>query len=236
MCIGHRGAMGYAPENTLASFQLALDMGVHAVELDVHLVDGQLVVIHDDQLERTTSGSGSMQDHSFEELRRLDAGSGEHIPTLGEVVQLLDQRVGLNIELKGPGTAGPVVEQVRNMRAAGWRDDQILLSSFNHQLLRQARELDSTVKIGALISNASEAGFKMARSLQAISINAGLSFVDQDLVDEAHANNLRVYIFTVNESADIQRMRELGVDGVFCDYPDRVLADQAGSMLPSDWR
>ncbi|MEN8142989.1 MAG: glycerophosphodiester phosphodiesterase family protein, partial [Thermodesulfobacteriota bacterium] len=110
LVIAHRGAMGYEPENTLASFRKALDLGADAIELDVYSLNDHLVIFHDDSLERTTNGQGFLLEQDFTRLRSLDAGNGEQIPTLSEVFVLIKGRVPLNIELKGPGTAGPVVE------------------------------------------------------------------------------------------------------------------------------
>ena len=99
--IGHRGASGYAPENTLKAFELALSQGCEWLELDVHLLDGKLIVIHDEQLDRTTSGQGLISDHSLDAIRRLDAGDGEKIPYLDEVIEMVDGQASINIELKG---------------------------------------------------------------------------------------------------------------------------------------
>ena len=107
-CIGHRGARGHAPENTLASVRKAIELGADWIEVDVYGVDGELVVFHDDRLERTTNGEGLLMGQSFDYLRSLDAGDGELIPTLAEVFDVAADRVGINVELKGPGTAEPV--------------------------------------------------------------------------------------------------------------------------------
>src|SRR6056297_2287931 len=102
--IGHRGAMGYEPENTLRSFKKAIELNVDMVELDVYVCSsGELVVIHDDKVDKTTNGKGYVSEKSFDELRKLDAGMGEKIPTLQEVLDLIDKRAKVNIELKGKG-------------------------------------------------------------------------------------------------------------------------------------
>ena len=151
LCIGHRGARGHAPENTLASVRKACALGAHCVEIDVHLVDGELLVIHDDRLERTTNGTGYLKDHSFAELRELDAGADEQIPTLREVCSALTGAVGIDIELKGPDTAAPVARQIAELRKQGWSDNRILVSSFDHEQLAQVRELDPNIKLGILL-------------------------------------------------------------------------------------
>ena len=226
LCIGHRGAMGHAPENTLLSFRKALELGAHCVEGDVYYVDGHLMVIHDDRLDRTTDGSGYLLEHDFAYLRSLDAGDGEKIPTLEEVFKTVDLRAGVNIELKGSGTAGPVVDFIAARRKDGWRDDLILVSSFNHTELEAVRRMDPQIKLGVLISGPTVDAVGVAVALGAYSVHFLLKSIDRGLVDDAHSRGLRVFVFTVNDPDDIRRMDGLGVDGVFTNYPERVLSHQ----------
>ena len=107
LCIGHRGASGHAPENTLKAFEMAVVMNCDWVELDVYAVDNELLVIHDNRLDRTTNGTGNVMHANLDYLRSLDAGQGQQIPTLNEVIQTINHRAGINIELKGPNTAEP---------------------------------------------------------------------------------------------------------------------------------
>lgn len=231
LCIGHRGAMGHAPENTLASFQKALELGTPCVELDVYYVDGNLVVFHDDRLERTTNGSGYLLDKDFDYLRSLDAGNGEKIPTLREVFEKIDLRAGVNIELKGPDTARPVVEFISALRKHGWNDDLILVSSFNHRELAEVRRVDSRIRLGAMIVGLPVDDAAFAAVLGAYSVHLSLEFVDRRFVDNAHSRGLRVFVFTVNHPDDICKMEELGVDGVFTNYPERVLRHQKDGVI-----
>lgn len=223
LCIGHRGAMGHAPENTLLSFQKALELGVNCVEGDVYHVDGRLMVIHDDRLDRTTDGSGCLADHDFTYLRSLDAGAGEKIPTLEEVFETVDLKAGVNIEMKGPGTARPVADFIHARRKDGWHDGLILVSSFNHGELEAVRRMDQKVKLGILIAGPPENAVAKAVGLGAYSVHLSLKFVDQIFVEKAHLRGLRVFVFTVNDPDDILRMADFGVDGVFTNYPERVL-------------
>lgn len=221
ICIGHRGAMGYKPENTLASFALALEMGCRWLELDVYCVEGELLVIHDDKLERTTNGRGEVMQSSLEYLRSLDAGDGQQIPTLSEVIDLVDRRAVINVELKGPDTAAPVCRLLDDYCKRGWQPDDFLLSSFYHKELALA---DPHYRRGALFSRRGKRNyFEVADELAAWSINLDLKLVDEKAVTEAHRRGLKVLVYTVNEPADIARMRELDVDGVFTNFPDRVL-------------
>ncbi len=232
LCIGHRGAMGHAPENTLLSFKKALELGAPCVEMDVYHVDGNLVVFHDERLERTTNGSGYLLDHDFDYLRSLDAGDGERIPTLLEVFEIVDRKAGVNIELKGPGTARPVVDFVAARRKQGWRNDLILVSSFNHRELEEVRGMDPSIKLGALMVDLPVDDAAFADALGAYSVHLSLEFIDRGFVDHAHSRGLRAFVFTVNHPHDIHRMERLGVDGVFTNYPERVLSRQdAGGII-----
>jgi glycerophosphoryl diester phosphodiesterase len=235
LCIGHRGAMGHEPENTLRSIRKALALGSPCVEVDVYSVDGHLVVFHDDRLERTTDGVGYLSEQSFEYLRSLDAGGGQRIPTLEEVCEVIDSRAGLNIELKGPGTAAPVVELVSNLIENGWHKDAFLVSSFNHRELLEVKRLSQQIKLGALIKGLPVDDAKFAEDLDAFSVHLSLEFIDQRFVDDAHARGLKVYVYTVNHPEDISRMYQLGVDGVFTSFPERVLENYAQGERANRW-
>ena len=141
LCIAHRGAMGHEPENTLASVRKAFELGALCVEVDAYYVDGNLVIFHDDRLERTTNGTGYLSEQSFEYLRTLDAGDGNQIPTLEEVCELINSHVCLNIELKGQYTAEPVARLLIKLIGEGWDKESFLVSSFHHRELLQIKKL-----------------------------------------------------------------------------------------------
>ncbi|MFA6422345.1 MAG: glycerophosphodiester phosphodiesterase family protein [Candidatus Buchananbacteria bacterium] len=221
--IGHRGALGYAPENTLLSFQKAIDLGVDMVELDVYVCKtGELVVIHDDRLERTTNGEGYIWEKTLSELKELDAGEGQKIPTLVEVFDLVNKKVKINIELKGEGTAQPVAKMIREYIELGWDEDMFFVSSFNHHELKKFKELMPNVKIGALIVANPLDYAKFGSDLNAWSINLCIEFINQAIVDDAHGRGLKVLVWTVNNPEDIERMKKLNVDGIFSNFPDRI--------------
>ena len=215
--------MGHAPENTLLSIHKALKLGVPCMELDVYSVDGHLVVFHDSRLERTTNGTGYLLDQKFNDLRKLDAGNGEKIPTLKEAFEAINLNAGVNIELKGPDTAVPVAEFIAKMRKSGWHDDLILVSSFNHRELLEVKRRDPRIKLGALIVGLPIDDAIFAQSLGAYSVHLSIEFIDRRFVKDAHNRDLRVFVFTVDHPEDIKKMKELGVDGVFTNYPERVL-------------
>src|SRR5260370_42354889 len=148
---GHRGASGHEPENTVRSVRRALELGADGIEVDVYFADGQLVGIHDDTLERTTNGHGRVMQKSFAYLRSLDAGLGEKIHTLPEIFDAVNRRAVINVELKGPHTAAPVVALITGyVNRHGWRFDDFLVSSFDHAQLREAKQLCPEIRIGAL--------------------------------------------------------------------------------------
>ena len=224
LTFAHRGARGHEPENTVRSVRRAIELGADWVEVDVQVVEDDLVVIHDDRLERTTDGEGYVVEHTLAHLRSLDAGGGERIPLLAEVFDTVDGRAGVNIELKGSRSAEVVAAFVRERLAAGWNREAILVSSFDHRQLRRLREIDPGIALGALIVALPLTHAAFAEELGASSVHPSLEFIDQAFVDDAHRRGLTVFPFVVNHADDIARMAVLGVDGVFTDYPERVVA------------
>lgn len=221
LCIGHRGAPASAPENTLAGFASAIDQGVDAIEFDVQLVASTLVVIHDDTLDRTTSGSGAVATASLEHLRSLDAGRGERIPLLDEVLDLAAGRVGVNIELKGPGTAGPVVDLLRHRRE---RPEAFLLSAFDHGELEVARSAGPEFPRGALFGRRDRDPVATGLALGARSINLHRRGVRPAIVEAARAAGLATLVYTVNTPDEALALQRMGASGVFTDAPDQILA------------
>jgi len=222
--IGHRGAAGHEPENTLRSFARAVELGADMVELDVHLcASGELVVIHDDKVDRTTDGSGRVGDMTLGELRTLDAGKGERIPTLDEVLATLRCRAAVDVELKGPGTAEPVYELVGGLvRRRRWALNDVLVTSFDWGMLEELRSLSDRARLGPLVHSEPSRALRFASEVRAHSVNPFHGALDAGYVREAHRLGLTVYPWTVDEAADIERVKGLGVDGVISDYPDRV--------------
>lgn len=221
LCIGHRGACGHEPENTLRSVRRALELGADGIEVDVRAVDGELVVIHDATLNRTTNGRGYIARRSFIELRRLDAGRGERIPTLREVFDTVARRAFINVELKGRRTEGMVCALIEEfVGASGWSYDDFLVSSFHRRELAQIT--NPRIRIGLLLTRPSPLYYFTARRLRAWSLNVALRYANRAFVEDAHRRGLKVFVYTVNTPADISRMRAMGVDGIFTDYPERA--------------
>lgn len=222
-CFGHRGAAGHEPENTVRSVLRALELGADGVEVDVYFADGQLVVIHDDTLSRTTNGQGRVAEQSFTYLRSLDAGLGERIPTLAEIFDAVNRRAVINVELKGPHTAAPVVALIGEfVKHRGWSYDDFLLSSFEHARILEAKRLDAEIRIGALTTKEPHDLRPFKDDMGAWSLHVDRRGVTSKLVGQAHELGLKVFAFTVNQEQEIARMKMLGVDGVFSDFPERV--------------
>jgi glycerophosphoryl diester phosphodiesterase len=230
--IAHRGASEIEPENTLASFKKALEFPFIAmIELDVYAIpSGELMVIHDDKVNRTTNGQGSIMKLSFEYLRSLDAGcrngktrstrKREKIPTLNEVLNLIDRKVKVNIELKGEDTAEPVQKVVEEYFAKGWKHDDFLVSSFNHEELRKFKLLMPGIPVGVLISGKPHGCAEYAQGIKAYSINPSVKFTNKKIVDDAHGRGLKVFCWTLKGAGEIERMCKLGVDGMFVNDPE----------------
>ncbi|HZP13266.1 MAG TPA: glycerophosphodiester phosphodiesterase family protein [Nevskiaceae bacterium] len=225
LSIGHRGARGHAPENTLLSFDTAIRLGAQMVELDVQQhPSGALLVIHDLRLERTTNGSGRVADRSFDYIRGLDAGLGQQVPTLDEVIDLVDQRVPINVELKTPGGTGEATaELLRRYLADGWKPEQFLVSSFHLPELEIFRQAAPEIPIGVLLCGVPLEWAAEAGELSAQALNISEEFADPQLIADAKARGMKVYVYTVNEPDEIAQMRKLGADGVFTDFPERAL-------------
>jgi len=221
--IAHRGARGHAPENTLAAFDKALELGAKWVELDVQWHADKLWVFHDLRLERCTDGQGWLEDQEPEALRSLDAGGGQRIPFLHEVLERLDRRASVNVELKtGAGTAAAVATLLRESLAAGWKPEQFLVSSFHLPELREFKRRLPEIPLGVLLCGVPLNLAGAATELGAQVLSLDRDFADPALIADAHARGLKVYVYTVNEPEDMARFRAQGVDGVFTDFPERA--------------
>jgi glycerophosphoryl diester phosphodiesterase len=229
--VGHRGAGGLAPENTMPSFELALALGVDAVECDVHLShDGVPVVIHDHTVDRTTDGHGPVSSLTVEQLKALDAGGRfrqsqptARIPTLDEVLLWARGRTRLVVELKGtenPALVGATIDRIRELKMA----DDVFLISFDHVALRQAREQAPAISAGALYYARPADPVALAASAGVDALCPQWSLAVSDDVAAAHAAGLAVCVWTANEPSEIHASLAAGVDAITSDYPDRVRA------------
>lgn len=224
LCIGHRGAMGHEPENTLLSIRKAIALGVDAIEIDVYNVEDHLVVIHDRNLSRTTNGTGYLDHRSFAYLRSLDAGKGEQIPTLAEVFDTVARHALINIELKGSNTAKLVVDLIQAYLSQKWSYSDFVVSSFNHDELHRVKQICPEITTGMLIYGLPWKYLTSAQELQTEIVIPSLDYVTPELVKSVQQQGLQLWVYTVNQPNDINLMRALGVDGIFTNYPERVFS------------
>lgn len=225
----HRGASGDYPENTLLSFKEGIKRGGNGIELDVHKTkDSELVVIHDEDVERTMQSKGLIKDLTLAEIRQLKCKKAlfaNHeecrIPTLDEVLKLVkDQEIVINIELKTDVISYSGIEEdvIKLIQHYGIKN-KTLISSFNPQSLKKCKEIDSTIKTGFLYYQPMDDVIQYAKVLQVDAIHPGLNGVTEDLIIEAHKNQLKVNVYTVNSPTHMRRLIDAGVDGIFTDYP-----------------
>lgn len=239
LIVAHRGYSSHYPENTLAAFRAAIEAGAHMVELDVNLSrDRQLIVIHDESVDRTTDGSGPVQAQTAAQLGRLDAGSwfdprfaGEKIPTLEQVLGALKGNIGVNIEIKPEAFEAhelkdAVERQVWELvRAMGMQDD-VLVSSFEWRALERLRNLDSAIALGLLSDMpANESLFHWYQRVRGFSWHPDYRVLTPSQVKTLHNMGARVLPYAVDGKIDIPGMLSMGVDGLILDDPRQVPAD-----------
>jgi glycerophosphoryl diester phosphodiesterase len=219
MRIGHRGAKAYAPENTLKSFEKAIEIGVDAVELDVrNTKDNQLVVIHDADVKRTTNGEGLVGEFTLKEIKNLSTEGEERIPTLKEALDFLDKKVKVFVELKEAG----VEEQVLAIVHEKGLEKNVVIVSFLEEALRKVRELDKDVETG-LIYAKHKNPLQAALDLKANYLLALYRFMHTANVLKAHQNGLKVVVWTINNPAEVEEYTKKGVDGITSDKPDILM-------------
>lgn len=232
----HRGASGDYPENTMLAFSKALLIGVSGIELDIHKSkDGHLVVIHDEDVQRTFKGKGLIKDYTLEEIKSFMCRKFEFteredckVPTLREVFNLIkNQDIILNVEAKTDIIHYDLEQDLLNLIKEYGIENKVLISSFNHNCLNILYSLDNKFKYGALyeyekdywpFNNVVEHALKL--NTKVYSINLSKQLVSKEVVDLAHKNNIKVLVYTINQPDTMRKMIELNVDGVFSDYPD----------------
>ncbi|MEO7003637.1 MAG: glycerophosphodiester phosphodiesterase family protein [Ktedonobacterales bacterium] len=241
VCYAHRGARGHAPENTLLAFEMAFDLGAEAIECDVQRSsDGELVILHDGTVNRTTNGRGAVATLDLATLRTLDAGARwripQCIPTLDETLALARRRGGaLNLEIKGESVAESVgtAQAVAPVIEALSEDDPfrtgLLVSSFELPAVEEIKRRIPWLRVAALYGDREwrpQAMVDRALELQAEAIHPGVSLASAALVLLAHGAGLRVNVWTANRPATVRRLIGWGVDGLFSDYPERVIVER----------
>ena len=222
--IGHRGAKGHAPENTLISFRKAVDMQVDGIELDVHRsADGELMVIHDETIDRTTNGKGFVNRLSLRELKGVLIENKHQIPTLEEVLDLVNQECFVNIELKSYETAEKTVELIEKyIEEKNWNYDRFLVSSFDWNALQQVRFLNDEIPIGVLTETDLDLALAFAKFIQAKSIHPHFHLLTKANTARMQEKRLQVIPWTINKTEDIQKIKSFKVNGIITDFPNRI--------------
>lgn len=222
--IGHRGAKGYEPENTLIGFKKALALGVDQIELDIHLsADGEIMVIHDETIDGTTNGSGCVNSLTCTELQQFRIREQQHIPTLIEVLNLIDRKCSVNIEIKSTNLADKLVTVLeRFIIEKEWKYSQFIVSSFEWDTLEKVRSLNPKISISVLTETNIEDALAFAKKIKAQAINPDFQLLSKDNVSAMQQAGFQVFPWTVNEKEDIKRIQSYKVDGIISDFPDRL--------------
>jgi len=245
--IAHRGASAYRPENTMEAFVLAITLGADIIEMDVRQTsDGYLVLLHDETVDRTTDGTGAISELTLKQVKSLDAGMGNRIPTLEEVVSQFSRgRVVLNLEIKCPGIEKRVLEMVHRL----FHGDRVLISSFRPSVLRRVREMDGKMRIGLLVGRARSinpiAWIRRAFPLStfaevgADTLHQHARLTHRYLIARCKREGIPLYVWAVNGEPEMRRLIRRGVDGIFTRCPDmlaKVIQGEIGKGYGKDAR
>lgn len=232
--IAHRGLSGLYPENTMLAFKKALEIGCDGIETDVQLTkDGYAVICHDEELDRTTTGTGLIKNYTLEELMKLDAGikfgkefKGLKIPTLEEFLEYVsDKDIIINLEIKNSIINYENIEKITYDLVKKYNLGQkVIISTFNHYSVRRCIRLDRTIKTGALYWDCIFEPYNYVQMLGANALHPEYNSVTREIVEKAHDNNLEVNVYTVNNKEDMKKMIDLGVDAIITNYPN-ILKD-----------
>jgi glycerophosphoryl diester phosphodiesterase len=234
--VAHRGAAGYAPENTIAGFDLAVDMKADYIEIDVQRSkDGELVVIHDTTVDRTTDGTGKVGDLTLQQLQQLDAGSwkeesfaGETIPAFEEILDRYHGKVGILIELKAPelypGIEEQVAEALKERNLDQPQNEKIIIQSFNFQSMKKTDQLLPKVPVGVLTSNRTHTTAEALKEFSTYAewFNPSYGIVTEEVVDQVHAQGMQIGSWTVRSQEAADFLFDMNVDAIITDYPDYV--------------
>jgi len=219
MVTGHRGAAGVVAENTLKSFRRAIELGVDAVECDVHLTrDGQVVVMHDDTVDRTTGGTGRIAEMDLADIRRLDAGDGETVPTLDELLETVAGRCELLCELKADGVEAPAADAI----LARGMGEQVMFISFSLSQLAGLKRRRDGLRVGAVLAMPA-AELPAALDLPVEHVGIYYKQLSPAVVEQGRAAGVEVGVWTPNTLGEMQAMIALGVDRITTDRPDILL-------------
>ncbi len=224
----HRGASGYCAENTLNAMRKAIDLGIHSLEIDVHECQGELIVFHDRRMEKMSSMSGLIHTQPLKQVKQAKI-KGLPIPSLWqlmeEVYRYSDGKAEVNIELKGNTCLDAFIALYPKLiTQLGYQDKQLLISSFNHQQLSTFAKAHPKARVAPLLAGIPLDGAAIVSQLNAYSLNLSIDFISHELIQDAKHRGAKVFVYTVDNSEDIQALQCAGVDGIFSNYPDKAKA------------
>lgn len=218
--IGHRGAGGHAPENTLAAIERGIALHAHLVEFDVRATsDGQLVLLHDATLDRTTNGHGPIANQFWSNVKQLTGGDGRPLPILADTLRATSGRTGVMIEIKAEGIAKQICRTVQEVQLSG----PVIYASFLHDELLAIRRENHQAQTMALIEAVPINRTAFATDAQATHVGVAFETLTPSFLKSLHDHSLQVFVYTVNEPADIKTAKAMGVDGIISDYPEHLL-------------
>jgi glycerophosphoryl diester phosphodiesterase len=218
--MGHRGSPADEPENTLRSFRRALAVGVAAVELDVQLTkDGRLAVIHDESLDRTTNGRGPVRDFTLAELKRLDAGRGEPVPSLEEVFDLVQGQANLVVELKKPEAAGALLDFFQKRRAF----ECATIISFWHPAVKALKQAEPRLNTGVLMVGCPADPVGLARAADAGALILQYAYVTPELVTAAHQQDIKVIVWNIDDTKTLKPYLAMNLDAICTNRPGEII-------------
>ncbi|WP_372714019.1 glycerophosphodiester phosphodiesterase [Ilyobacter sp.] len=227
---GHRGASGYAPQNTISAMKLAVEQGSDGIELDVQLTkDNEVVICHDWVIDRVSNGNGKVDDFTLDEIKKFDFGSyfseefkGEKIPTLAEILDLLPKDMILNIELKIKATnKGPLAERVADLLASHDRIENTIISSFNHPCLKKIKILLPEVKVAFLYEGylLNPGKYMIDSEMDIYSFHLNLNYINKEIIEDLHSYKKMVYVWTSDDPETTKELFDMGADGVMTNFP-----------------
>ena len=224
LVIGHRGAKGHIAENTLPSIAKAIELGVDGVEIDIFkCASGELVVFHDKTLEKLTNATGYIEDLELDSIQQIKVLNDYTIPTLSEVLNLINGRIFVNIELKASSTALKTDELLKTyLGSKNWSSEKVLISSFNWDELKIFREINHEIPIAILTEDDPLDAIPIGIELKAIAINPDYKTLNSDNIRKIKKAGFKIYPWTVNKIEDITLIKSLGVDGIITDFPERI--------------
>ena len=226
LVVGHRGAMGHVLENTIESVQKAIELNVDGIEIDIFKSKtGELVVYHDPFLSRLSNSNAFIEQISLDSIKKVELIGGYFIPTLKEIVDIIPEKIFLNIELKGEDTAFQTNKIIINyLNTYNFPVSKFIISSFRWDELKKIRSFNKDIPIAILVDSLYKIddAIKLAKQINAVALNPNKEFITKEIVNKIQSKNIKVYPYTINTPRNIRRMLSMGVDAIITDYPERI--------------